>query len=1099
MSRLKLPKIYRCLLIFPFLLYGLATLGQTPTLTPSIDNVIPPSPNVSSINKFGSIPVGQSTGIPSISVPIYTWSGRNFGKSISISLAYHNSGVKVDETASNIGMGWALNAGGVVSRTVRGTYDELTTDGFLYRTMPPTSYDGNTFDLPVNERLFNKMNAGKVDSQCDIFNYNFNGRSGSFVLGRNGDILFLEQTKLKVEKFFDNINGNQAFSKFIITDESGYKYVFEDYELSINNHGQFPSFTSAWYLTHIYNPTQNDSVEFLYENTTFTNYSGAGSTEAIPLNNDGYGYPSQLNFGSSTVLHAKRPKKITFTDGNTVEFFYDNIQRQDLPGDFLLKKIIISKSQLSYGFKLDHDYSISDRATLVSVTPFGGSSETIDKPYRFEYLTSQTLPQKGSAQQDHWGYANNNNGGLIPHEYVRAPNGQYNPWREFPGGNRDTDPLRMLAGSMTKITYPTGGYTIFEMQANTAKDNWLEQNESVTTTLPPYTDRVMNEGLNSDLSPAASVSFVFGGETNTKTTFDFSVNPLGGNCNSGCGIKLELYNSSNSLITTQQINFSDPSADPYKITKHFELGGLVKNQSYFVKVYTINLSGYYDYMELKWRETNAGGTSTVVLSHVQPFVGGLRIKKIADFSENQSVQTKEYEYVNEDGITSSGALGFRPQYTYQVHYEHKSDPDLFEQPSYSGNFNYNYAIRTSNTVNDIAYVNGSPVTYKRIIEKITSNGMSLGKTVRYFSNFGDYPVIGNDVFPAVPNDIKPWALGLLQKEEVYNVAGELVQKTENTYNLYSDNYSSDAQRVENFRSVSIAPVKFLWAGPKDSFPHIVPDAEPHYFLSSNFTPVAGRSEVARKTVTDYSGISAIAKVINYSYDPDDYYLKETATTNSKGDIRKFVSEYPKDRAATGPNATVFANMYAKNMINTVVGEKEILNSNPLMYQWKDYASLTANLFAPSAEYSKHGNEAEERRVEYSNYDTHGNLVSVKLSRGPSMCYVWGYGGDYLIAKITNADYSTVKNILGGDAGVESLRSDRDPSDATIEALTNNLRNALPGAEIENFTYNTLAGITSHVDVKGNHTFYQYDEFGRLRYVKDQNGNIIKQAVYNYNK
>lgn len=98
-----------------------------------------------------------------------------------------------------MGLGWALNAGGVISRTMRGTPDEFPTVGFLYKALPDDAYKGN---MPINvansDRLFYQMYSGNVDTQSDIFNYNFNGRSGRFVLGKNNDILFLDNAKLKV-------------------------------------------------------------------------------------------------------------------------------------------------------------------------------------------------------------------------------------------------------------------------------------------------------------------------------------------------------------------------------------------------------------------------------------------------------------------------------------------------------------------------------------------------------------------------------------------------------------------------------------------------------------------------------------------------------------------------------------------------------------------------------------------------------------------------------------------------------------------------------------------------------------------------------------
>ena len=100
------------------------------------NQVIPPSPNASSLGKYGEIPVGNYTGTPQIGMPI----GEAKGKSLSvpISLSYHASGIKVDDIASQVGLGWSLNAGGVITRTIKGLPDE-STYGFANFTFNPSN------------------------------------------------------------------------------------------------------------------------------------------------------------------------------------------------------------------------------------------------------------------------------------------------------------------------------------------------------------------------------------------------------------------------------------------------------------------------------------------------------------------------------------------------------------------------------------------------------------------------------------------------------------------------------------------------------------------------------------------------------------------------------------------------------------------------------------------------------------------------------------------------------------------------------------------------------------------------------------------------
>ena len=84
-----------------------------------------PSPEAANLGTYGSVPVSLFTGIPDISVPIHEM--RVGSMTFPVSLRYHLASVKPNQYPGIVGLGWSLQCGGCVTRTVRGVPDEKMT------------------------------------------------------------------------------------------------------------------------------------------------------------------------------------------------------------------------------------------------------------------------------------------------------------------------------------------------------------------------------------------------------------------------------------------------------------------------------------------------------------------------------------------------------------------------------------------------------------------------------------------------------------------------------------------------------------------------------------------------------------------------------------------------------------------------------------------------------------------------------------------------------------------------------------------------------------------------------------------------------------
>lgn len=98
-----------------------------------------PAPNAAALGKYSDIPVSYFTGVPSISIPIYTV--QEGPLSVPVALNYHASGVRVGEPASWVGLGWSLDAGGMVTRTVMGKPDDQNGYYFTGASLTTTGND----------------------------------------------------------------------------------------------------------------------------------------------------------------------------------------------------------------------------------------------------------------------------------------------------------------------------------------------------------------------------------------------------------------------------------------------------------------------------------------------------------------------------------------------------------------------------------------------------------------------------------------------------------------------------------------------------------------------------------------------------------------------------------------------------------------------------------------------------------------------------------------------------------------------------------------------------------------------------------------------
>jgi YD repeat-containing protein len=131
-------------------------------------------------------------------------------------------------------------------------------------------------------------------------------------------------------------------------------------------------------------------------------------------------------------------------------------------------------------------------------------------------------------------------------------------------------------------------------------------------------------------------------------------------------------------------------------------------------------------------------------------------------------------------------------------------------------------------------------------------------------------------------------------------------------------------------------------------------------------------------------------------------------------------------------------------------------------------------------------------VNFSRYDIYGNLAEQYVANNIKEAYLWGYNGAYLVAKVTGSDYNTIAALVNNS--VLQIPT----SDAALRSELNNIRTALAGthAQVTTYTYLKGVGLSSETDAAGRTIYYEYDSYGRLSRVRDQDNRILKKLDYN---
>jgi|GEM_PF-646199 len=1078
-------------------------------------DVLPPSPNAASLGRYDGVEVGLSTGTFQYEVPLTQIQLK--GIVLPVSLQYASNGLRVDEISPRAGTFWNLVAGGIITRTVLGRIDEYSN-----RISPPGTYPQRTRELVnfLNDLSDTEGVGNGWDGEPDVFTFNVGGYSGKFILNSQKSPVLLTHSALKIEYISTNVENGE----FRITAPDGVIYEFKVKETTNRitaGQGcgkQFPSAAAtAFYLTKIVHPNGN-FITLGYSSIYMTHYSGV-STFAYRRDElyngaicNPVSYPElQFNTTCVNILEVTSPilTEISASDGAKITFEY--INRKDCD-DYLLQALNIylpNSVVWDQRYELVHEQVKSAVTTLQSgvardsnlfYRPFLKSiierskENRIGKHYDFSYYNLDYLPCRLSTSQDYFGYFNGKHNTTL----LSRPK-EINLQQLFPQATADRQPDSnfIKTGLLSKIVHPTAGATEIFYEGNT--EYRTEETRTPSTVSVSVAGVGLTEigyGSSNNIAIAAAQQVILNvncGFSPPPDVEDDSRHHLG---------VVEVVN-----INTNQVLYSLSVAAGEHLQRVFHIPANV-----VVKINVSSSRGQY---------VRTGATltyETIVSVTKNVLSAGARVSRVVNSNLSGEAVSRKYKYSKMETPAQSSA-GLIRQPIFQ---KYMSVYTICRPTQLSCDVNtFKYYYLSSSPLNNLIAYSGALPHYASVIEEYEGPSGN-GGIVHQFSLVNDIagnPVLGDDI-PDAPYTSNSHLHGKKTSELIFKkINNSFIPVSEKKFHYKTDSRINTDYKGYLVRK-KIQPCST--GGIPDDIELIAYDLLEYKHLqrwvymdtvTSILYNSSGSGSVYSTEIYDYKNPihaqpsirtvidSKGEQLVSYTTFASDY-----ATSNNFADAMKLahLAQFPIEELTIKKKAGI--NYIVSGQINEYTNDgkpykSKILNleaTKPIIYNTFKFSNLAQGSDLTSSVNAPYIPDVSYKSsIQFEDYDGKGNLLSVSKTEGPKTCYVYSYNGQYPIAKIENAQYSTVVTALNGNSAIQVFRDRANPTYQEIKNFLLPLDAALPGAMITTYTYKPQVGITSETDAKGRTTYYDYDSFGRLQLIRDHENKVIKQFCYNY--
>lgn len=1080
--------IFRSALLLTLLLCGINDVSAQNDESKFLPNIVPPSPTAYTLGNYGNVPVGMVTGAPNIDVPLLTFKNRNI--SVPINIFYGSNGIRVDEISSKVGLGWNMNAGGIITRTA---YDIADEKDHSYNVVPPDSdLEQGNYTSAAIDYLYNIGNNNSVDSEVDMFSFNFNGNSGKFVLDRNGNPLKIENQNVKIEKVQ---NGN--ILTFTITTNDGVKYFFEETESTTfrsqgAGHSIPETYATVWYLNKIVHPL-GDQVMFEYESHSYR-YTASQSqslTISSPFyqascTSSLYSYGPFLSSPLNHVMTINGKRLTRIYSNNNLEgqivFTYESADDPEMSyGNNKLQKIMQRNAAFSTIEELTFNYTVTpNKRTFLNQITF----RDLSKKYTFTYLNPEILPLRLNMGQDHWGFYN---GAANQSLIAKVPGLE---GANFTSANRETNFMFGRAGLLSKICYPTKGCTEIEYEANRIMGQKVIPPQMASDAMYIY------NGPQGAMPGFATMNY------KTMTVPFSQMVSVGGYGEFNYDECTDSQNTGFHHVTNISVwNLTDNQNTPLHVLtqggySYYGTGAQLSvnsayNSFYFQahpgKTYRIGFVGTY---------RCTAGTCTITYAYTEQQTvwedkdtGGCRVKSVKDVDNNNVATYKRYYYNSPTDLNKSSAISSGTPYysNYITRRDVCSGGQAGGTPPGCAYNDISLRVVSSSSIIPI-FEKGNSVFYEKVTVSYGSDDFKNGAEEHQYTVHFDTPgeVVNGTFFPNSGRTNSGWNHGMEKKSILYKkgIAGNLLPVRESVFEhalddrisngLYSyavrKNFNLLCFTLGQMSSIENIDVMASYVRPNWSYLRKADEKSFYYDTSDNLL-----------------GTSLTTK--NFKYNNIQHtQLSEESVTISAGDTMLTKHFYPEDSEMSNePYRTM---LISRNLTGSKLKTEQFRNNDKLNTKRVEYGLFTTNSFLLPRLIQAGNDDLLESKISFD-YDSYGNLQEYSSEGSAPISIIWGYNKSLPIAKIDNASIAQIGSVLGiGTNGVHNLNESNF-------AQINGLRNSLPAANITTMEFEPMVGLKSSTDPKGEKTSYEYDQYSRLVKVKDHDGNVLTENIYNY--